>query len=295
MPRFLRLSRWRGFTLIELLVVIAIIAILIGLLLPAVQKVREAAARTQSQNNLKQMTLATVDFADTNQGSLPPINGNIFPQQFGWTQGQQGAHGVIQFHILPFMEGTNLYKSTSWGWGGSNVYWGPIAANGGWNATFKSYVAPGDPTSQSGSQYTSYIANALIGGASYPTFNGNYPTSAVPTFGYGRYPATFNPDGTSNTVFFTEGYAQPSNFQRQWEWSGNGYTYYYPATNTQQPFQLQPPLGAVNPSMPQAFSSGGIQVSMGDGSVRNVSSGISSSTWFAAHTPNGGDILGSDW
>src|SRR6476620_3440833 len=136
-------ARRRGFTLIELLVVIAIIAILIGLLLPAVQKVREAANRIKCGNNLKQLGLAAHHYHDSN-GHLPPGIG-YFPTT-------NGAFGTYWFNLLPYVEQDNLFNSSL----------GPVPFPGGPTAAYfpgnqdvysrpvKVFLCPSDPSAGPG-------------------------------------------------------------------------------------------------------------------------------------------------
>jgi prepilin-type N-terminal cleavage/methylation domain-containing protein len=133
--------RWRGFTLIELLVVIAIIAILIGLLLPAIQKVREAAARMSCSNNLKQLGLACHNYHDTH-GKLPPAA--LVPNGTNWNdENNMGPPWTVL--ILPQIEQENLYKTVI----GSvqNVVNGN--RDSGWrsirNVRIKTFICPTDP------------------------------------------------------------------------------------------------------------------------------------------------------
>jgi len=211
-----------GFTLIELLVVIAIIAILIGLLLPAVQKVREAANRMKCQNNLKQQALACHNCHDT-FGRLPPQSAT-----FG------GAYyGPLYFHLLPFVEQENTYKSAMWldyrgavGQAapnpGSTINLGLVwptwsSVNAGSNSWLrqtrvKVYQCPSDPSLNNGLDWTpgdsSYAGNFLVfGGDANKNTAPNAANYETVWDGMATIPATFQ-DGQSNTVLFAEKYSR---------------------------------------------------------------------------------------
>jgi prepilin-type N-terminal cleavage/methylation domain-containing protein len=218
--------RWRGFTLVELLVVIAIIAILIGLLLPAVQKVREAAARSQCQNNLKQICLGTINCSDTHSGAMPPSLG-LYPAIQQQVNGN--ANGSILLHILPYIEQDTLYQAcfvpgngnpkTSGitvngiffgadgrnGYFGTHTQWGPLIRF----QPVKTYLCPSDPTVTVSGTVGTDAANDAGTESSYgcngQVFIGSGGWSPGSVWGTGgnRYPAYIT-DGTSNTIFFTE-------------------------------------------------------------------------------------------
>jgi prepilin-type N-terminal cleavage/methylation domain-containing protein len=150
--------RASAFTLIELLVVITIIAVLVGLLLPAVQRVREAAARIQSGNNLKQIALASHACHDAHR-RLPPILGP-FP-----ATGAGSGTGTVFFHLLPYIEQDNLYRQAL------NPATGAYeAAFAGTNAqALKPYRHPADPSAGgqptiNGLAVAGYAANLLVFG-----------------------------------------------------------------------------------------------------------------------------------
>jgi len=271
--------RDRGFTLIELLVVIAIIAILIGLLVPAVQKVRQAAARISCNNNLKQWGLGIHDYAIDHNSKLPGI---LIYDGVCWD--------TFWFALYPYVEQDVIYKlalpsGAAWG---NNVY----------NKVVKIANCPSDPTvinglpaNGDGWSVASYspvwqlFGTVSVNGSSQPQYNiGNIP------------------DGTSNQIAIVERYGYTSwggwmndltypSSQANWGWNGRAQAY--------GPWGLFSPQLECLPSQALPYmpntSHNTCQVLLMDGSSRGVGAGVSNTTWQYACQPGDGNPLGPDW
>jgi prepilin-type N-terminal cleavage/methylation domain-containing protein len=309
----------RAFTLIELLVVIAIIGVLIALLLPAVQKVRDAANRAQSMNNLKQMGLACHGCNDVH-GKLPPGVG-WFPGTVAVTNSKPSARGTVFFFLLPYLEQDNLYRNTA-----------DLSSNAGPTAV-PTFLAPNDPTRPpDGLLHTqpsggvanndvplgaiSYAANCLVFGGDKAVAMSRYLDVTNPDPGVDDHanisvaaiPRTFT-DGTSNTILFMEKYAVCSTGQHTFandcyfqggtgthDVSGSGYnSQWSPLQQHLYTPELQPPPGTASCNHPQTFSPAGIGVCLADGSARLVNGAVSTLTWRLALLPDDGQVMPAEW
>jgi prepilin-type N-terminal cleavage/methylation domain-containing protein len=294
--------RRRGFTLIELLVVIAIIAILIALLVPAVQKVREAAARTQCQNNLKQITLASHNFHDANKKLPPGIvdHPTVASASSGFTFSAP-CIGALAF-LLPYIEQGTVYNQLN----PSPLAYQNANSSSGWynNSTYyqyaqtviSSFLCPSDsPTmSVTGTFIIFYCdANTLtFTGGYYPNPTGNlfgrsnycpsggsiggplnvnfYGTWMGPFYDWSRTTMVQIQDGTSNTIFFGETLAgdypnAPTGRDYSLAWMGAG--------SLALAWGVGPGASATNQISWYQFSSQHtaiVQFGFGDGSVRSI-------------------------
>jgi prepilin-type N-terminal cleavage/methylation domain-containing protein len=356
-------GRFQAFTLMELLVVIAIIAVLIGLLIPAVQKVREAANRAKCTNNLKQIGLATHTCQDT-YGNLPPLTGP-YPSATSngfRPDGSKGAQGIgtpLVF-LLPFTDQQDLFNQMLTpprrGDGGGPLGWADPYQS--YSIPVKSYICPTDPSvgpndscRQNPSGFapyaaaTSYAANGLVFDrctfipvtgtrqhtvariASADKYGDSLPWNPFPKPPYfnARIPTDI-PDGTSNTVFFTEKYTFCAGAFAKYDtngqcdsggssvagapncggnsWGDDLIDYFAPLYNvlptgridTTFTPQIQPQFRTnCDPARPSSGHAGVILAAMGDGSVRAVSGTVSPTTWFLANVPNDGEALPSDF
>lgn len=272
----------RGLSLVELLVVIAIFALLIGMLLPAVQKVREVASRVKSSNNLKQIVLATHHFANANQDRLPVLVSNGTPT----------FRGTLFSVLIPYTDMGNLYNQQN-------------------PSPILFYVSPADPTITAETipwGTCSYAANAQVF-RNKPNLAASIVDGVSNTIAFAEHYARntrilylyLTPDINLNTHRAT--FADRSEYPFPNYDPLPGYDDVYPVTSGNQTlgsvrgktFQAAPPLDQCDPTVAQTPHPGGMLIALADGSVRTIAPSVAESTYWALVTPAGGEVLGNDW
>ncbi len=262
-------SPWRrAFTLIELLVVIAIVGILIALLLPAVQRVREAANRVRCMNNVKQLGLAIHQYADSRQGVLPSL------------YSPKAQSGPWCYQVLPFIEQGPLYQQ------GQQSGWSNTYVHGMVIVTFQCPTDISAPTGKCphGWGLTSYAPNFEAFGKKKVGSDYTAP-----------YRLNVIPDGTSNVIFVAERFRLPGTGEACWdEFAPSKYGAQFAWNSTSVP-QVAVPPKLSDYLRPNSLHPAGCSLGLADGSGRSVNPGITQVTWWNACRPDDGAPLGSDW
>ncbi len=315
------MSRRRAFTLIELLVVIAIIAVLVGLLLPAVQKTREAAARAKCANNLKQVGLAMHNYHDA-RGTLPYGEGPGNPADPITTR-RGCCWGTWQTVLLPYLEQENLFARYV-NLGGSDLT--GIRYGAGQNAAevtskrLSVLTCPSDApnpgaitTTVSGVTYAITSHNYVANYGNTNNYQVDITTPVTQAFGgapFGWAPQvsklTDLTDGTSSTMLASETLQGIGTDLRGFGWWAPGAQFtavYGPNTSSPdivtQNCNSQPDRGlpctnnggSWNIQAARSRHPGGVQAVMGDGSVRFVRQAIDINAWRAMSTSRGGEVV----